>query len=337
MTVTTPTTLEIVAQQTLASASLAKEPLHKILKRLNYLWRYHRPPLVAISPTVASMTRDTVVECGVEPSADGLSYEFTHRCRIGGANGTMAITVEQWDGSSWTTIAGPSSDATTANSWFAKTQTATIAANARRLRVTYAHGTDAYWVSDLHAIPAPTSTPATRQQSGWIGYDDGLLAATGAPIHAELLNRCKTSAIAVLQDRRSMVLSWAQDRTTARHLGKVTSPWGSAFTGSAAMLLGRGPLGLPGNGGKAVVSLHLHGKTTGGGATATCSVRQVGASHDGSTVAFDLDDAWKTGDLVVVGERPEVEVVVVNPDTSGTGAAILDSLVGFWTPGEQAP
>jgi hypothetical protein len=333
MTITTPSTFEVVTQQALATAALTKEPLHTIARRLNYLWRRHRPAHVAVSPTTETMTRDTIVEVGVDPSVDGLLYAFTHRARIL-TTGTMAITVEAWDGASWATIYGPSSTATTGSTWFEHAHSTTIAAGTRRLRVTYAHGTDTYWVSDLHAVPAPTTTPSTPQTSGFAAYDDGQLAATGAPIHAELLNRCKASAVAVLQDRKHCVLSFAQDRTTPRFAGQVTQSPGSLFTGSPYQLLGRGRCELPGNLGAAVLTLHVHGKTTGGGTTATLTIRQVGATHADSSATFDLDDTWQqSSSIVVVGERPELELLVVNPDTSGTNKAIVDSVVALWSPG----
>lgn len=332
MTTTTPTTFGVVSQQDLALAAFDDATLDTILKRLNYAWQRHRPPLVAASPTVASMTRDTKLEFGCEPSADGLVYEFVHVVAILAA-GTMAITIEAWNGSSWSTLVGPTSDSTSIG-WFTKTHTATVPATTRRLRITYAHGTKAYWVSDVLAYPKPSSTPTSKQASGWVGYDDGLLAATGAPIHAELLNRCKASSVALLTDRKTMVLSFLQDRTDPRHDGQVTQPPGSIFTGSAFMTLGRGRLHLPGNKGPAIVSLHVHGSMTGTG-TRRVIVRHVDGVVADSSQSFDLDDTWQTADLVVHGESPLVEIVVQNSDNSGTGKAMVDSIVGFWQPGAR--
>lgn len=332
MTITTPATFGVVTQQALASAAFADSTLDTILKRLNYAWRKHRPQLVAIAPTVESMTRNTEIEFGVEPSADGLLYAFDHQLWIG-ANGTIAIEVEEWDGVAWATIYGPAGGATVGGAWHVASHTATISASARRLRITYDHGVAAYWVADIAAYPAPTTTPSTKQVSGWVAYDDGLLASTGAPIHAELLNRCKSSAAALLVDRKQMVLSFAQDRTNPRYDGQVTQPPGSVYDGSQAMVLGRGRLHLPGNAGPAVVSLHVHGSATGAGSR-TLLVRHLGGTLAGSSQSFTLDDTWRTADLTVVGESPEVELLILNTDTTGVGKAMVDSVVGFWTPGE---
>ncbi|MCB9739504.1 MAG: hypothetical protein H6747_09570 [Deltaproteobacteria bacterium] len=333
MTISTPSTFPRVAQQDLLTARLTSEPLSTILSRTNYLWQHHQPPLVDIAWLVgASMTRAQVFEFGLEPSADSLSYSFTHRWWVGGTAGSMSIKVEEYAGS-WSTIYGPTSTATSANAWHSRTHSATISASATRLRVTYDHGVDAFFPSHLLAIPAPTTTPSAKQPSGFVAFDDGLLGSSGAPLNTEMLNRAKASCAAVLTDRKSMVLSMAQDTFSAAQKGQVTSV--GIFSGSPSMTVGRAVASLPGNKGTTDISLHLRGYTSASSSTGyQCVVRQVGATHSGSSVTFDLDGSWHVSStLTVLGEQPDIEVVLLNPDTTGTETAVVESLIGYWTPG----
>ena len=332
MTITTPSTFPRVNQQALLTAQIESNPLATVLSRINYLWQHHRPALVNIAYLAgAALTRNNVFEFGLEASADGLLYSFVHRWYTT-TTGSMSIKVETWDGSSWSTIYGPTSTATTATTWHSRTHTATISASARRMRVTYDHGTDSYWPAHLLVTPAPATTPATKQPSGFVAYDAGLYAASGAPVNTEHLNRCKASAAALLADRKAMVLSVAQDTVDPHTPAKVTSV--GIFAGSPKMSMGRAVASLPGNKGKTDISLHFRGYTSKSPSTNyTATVRQVGATHSGSSVTFDLDGSWQTGTLTVIGETPEIDVSVNNQDLTGTETAVVESLVGFWAPG----
>ena len=148
-----------------------------------------------------------------------------------------------------------------------------------------------------------------------------------------MLNRVKESCAAVLADRKSMVLALAQDTFSAAQKGQVTSV--GIFSGSPNMTVGRAVASLPGNKGTTDISLHFRGYTSASSSTGyQCVVRQVGATHSGSSVTFDLDGSWKTSStLTVLGELVDLEVVLINPDTSGTETAVVESLTGFWTPG----
>ena len=102
------------------------------------------------------------------------------------------------------------------------------------------------------------------------------------------------------------------------------------------MTVGRSVASLPGNKGNADISLHFKGYTSKVPDTGyTCTVRQVGATHSGSSVTFDLDGSWHTSSvLTVIGETPEIDVSVQNLDLiAGTETAVVESFTGFWTPG----
>ena len=335
MSITTPATFPRVLQQDLLTARLDSAPIDTILSRVNYAWQHHAPPLVNVAWLSApALTRDQVYEFGIEPSVDGVAgllYSFRHRWRTTTA-GTMTITVEEWDGAAYNTIYGPTATATTATTWHLRTHTATVAANARRLRVTYAHGADSYWPAHLLAVPAPATTPAAKQPSGFVAFDNAQYTTPGAPIHAELLNRVKASIAAVVTDRKTMALSLVQDSVSPWVPAEVTTV--GIMSGGPHMAVGRSVASLPGNAGKAVLSLHFKGYTSAAPITNyRCTVRQVGATHSGSAVSFDLDGAWQTGSLTVIGETPGIEVSVSNPDISGGETAVVQALTGFWTPG----
>ena len=49
MSITTPAAIQVSTPGQLLVPSMLAQPLQRALENLNYLWKWHRPPLVAIS------------------------------------------------------------------------------------------------------------------------------------------------------------------------------------------------------------------------------------------------------------------------------------------------
>lgn len=224
MAVTVPSALAVVPKASVYSAPMAKEPLHQALKNVNYLWQYHRPPLISAVYTVAAaVTRSCIYHIPVKPSAEsgGIRYVFEHRFVCSAATQTVTVSVDYcttYAGGAtvWTSIysgavvTGGAGSLTTSVS-----AASTIPDTAVAIRVTYtapASGTR----TDHHLLvyPAPSSVPAAAYTTGYEPYDDGILAAAGAPIHEEWLQRCGGSSAVVLTDRRQCAFAFVQEYTT---------------------------------------------------------------------------------------------------------------------------
>lgn len=336
MTVTTPTAAPVTAQAALIGPALDVEPLKSMLEGLNYLYEYHRPPLVNVRYLCGSAyTRNTVFEIPVSPSADSIRYDIVHRW-YSAAAGSMTITVEEYDGLSWTTAYTSSAITTSATTWHSHSHNTTLPSDAIRLRVTYAHGVNSYYPCHILAYPSPGTTPTVIQSSGWEPFDDGLLGGGEAPIHTELLNRAKASALAVLRDRVHMVASLVQETTIAN-----VSYDGVVLTGgSNVMTVGRAVASLPGQTGLSKLQVRCKGYTDKASPSGyAIRLRQVGTVHDNNSVEFDVDnvaDDWQSGTMVVHGESPDLEVIVLNPSSAGTQTCVCAALVAWWDPGDPA-
>ena len=217
MTVTVNADLNLIEPVDLIVPEMAQQPLLAALQNLNFLYADHRPALASLMP----MTERYVVEpkayvFGVIPSADGIKYGFNHRFWVP-VEFDMEIKVETNTGtnpaSGWSAIY--TADHTlAANVLTTVSHTGlVIAANITMLRVTYTQDDDEASFIPHHILVYPDAdNPAANTgsdyPSGFAPFDDGLLASgQHAPIHTELIDRCKTSALALYRDRRQMVLS----------------------------------------------------------------------------------------------------------------------------------
>ena len=227
MAVTPVTTLAVVPKNLLWSPAMAKEPLHRTLLNLNYLWAYHRPPLLSVVYTVApALSRSVDYHIPILPSQEtgGLRYTFEHRFVCSSGAATVQVTVDSCTtyaggGTVWTNVYTQSVSSsgagvlTTSVSSIYVIPTAAVA-----LRVTYG-APSAGTRTDHHFLvyPAPSAPSAGTYSTGYRPYDDGILAAAGAPIHEELLQRCAISSRAVVEDRRHCAFAFVQEYTTTPH------------------------------------------------------------------------------------------------------------------------
>lgn len=217
MAVNVPATLGIVTEQSLLHAKMAADPINMALNDCNHLYGYFCPALVSFVPYVASGGggRSSSYVVPVLPSVDGLDYEFHHRF-LPTVNGTVTVEVEENAGTDpsmgWGDIYAPTATgAMVAGDFFTHTHTATIAATTKMLRFTYSAAAGDYLLSHVLAFPAPAVVPTGLQDSGFACYDDALLVGVaGAPVTTEMVDRCRSNAVAVLRDRWQVLASFVQ-------------------------------------------------------------------------------------------------------------------------------
>ena len=227
MAIVVPSGLEVVAKSSIFSAPMAKEPLHQALTNVNYLWRYHRPPLLSVVYHVdAAVARSSSYHIPVLPSQElgGLRYIWEHRFVCSAATQTVTVSVDYCTtyaggATAWTSIYSTAVVTGGAGSLTTSVSSAlTLPETAVALRVTYTSpGAGTRTDHHLLVYPAPLSVPAATYSTGFVPYDDGILSAAGAPIHEEFLQRCATSAAAVLTDRRQCAFAFVQEYSAAPH------------------------------------------------------------------------------------------------------------------------
>lgn len=301
MTITTPSGLQVTTAQQLLVPAVMQQPLLRALQNLNYLHRFHQPPVasVAWTGTAADATAAEYV-IPVMPSADGLLYTFRHRYVCSAASQSVQFDVEEtssYTGGSttWNSIA---SDTDTSNGTGGEvtehTQTGTIAATTEALKVTIgapASGTR----TDHHflAYPSPAAWTVGIKSSGGIPFDDGMLAhADDGAVHTELLNRLKTSAAAILTDRKQNCLSFAQEESNYRHV------W-DAKAAAKFYPLPPGRVWIPHQAPTAQLDLRVIASVDGGSNTDLIRIRQTGGVPSALQTTLDADGTVVSGTLDV--------------------------------------
>lgn len=308
MGVTIPSDLELLEPYDLIGFVRGddQEPLHTLLRRCNWHYATHRPPLRNSTPhsDVASSQRYIMP---VEPSADGLEYQVLLMAWTSLAT-TLTTVVEYATGSSsgsWTAVTGsPSMAVVMMGDNEVAAFDVTIPASAEFLRVTCSVLLGTVQVQNVLVMPKIlTSIAAGVKGCGFVPYDDTHLTSTGAAIHTEYINRGAANFRAVQADRRQDLLTYLQEVTAPKHTWR---PAGSLTSYLAAY----GVAGLPGQQ-TTTVTVRLRASDTGSGGTVT--IGQI----NGDAVSFAADDTDQTETLELYGEQPVI-YVRVTPDTDLT-------------------
>lgn len=341
MTITTPTALEVVTKSELVTARIESQPLHKILRGVNFLYQHHRPALVDVVLTGEPDTaRDQAFEFSIRPSADSLTYRVIVGWNQEAAGNTQVIVKEFRTSTTSYHVINSHTSTAYAGGESTVSERFTIDATATRLRVEFVASAK-YNPGHVLAYPEPLTTPASSS-SGFRAYDDGLWGSAGAPLHTELINRCKSSAVAVLRDRKQVALSLCQEHSISPLLdGKYNTSFYSY--GSISMPIAQAVCSLPGQS-KTEIDLYCIGYTDSAtpGTFYKVRVSQIGGGA-GSSVIFQLSnafdnlpatDAEQTQKITLYGEAPRVEVSIISGDATGTYKCVLNSLIGLWTPGD---
>lgn len=214
MAFTQPADVIITDDASLLVPAMALEPLHSALKNLNYLMKWHRPPLVDLCPTIddtAGAGRWTLI-VPIIPSVDALRYAFESRVMPSNTS-TLTITVgytTTTNMAAWVNIYTSTPGTTAATLLTALDVDKVIPADAVALRLDYQVAAGTIYVHHVHVAPAPGNTAAGIADSGAVPFDDGMITDTGAPIHTELLDRIKLTTLSILRDRRQNFFSFAQ-------------------------------------------------------------------------------------------------------------------------------
>ncbi len=241
MAIPNPTFYEIAAAGALVLPLAAAEPLEVAHRNANAMITLYRPPMRSIVYTdeaVSVGTRAYLV--AIQPSADGLPYRFRHIVRTGA--GTVAVAIEvEWQsaGGAWTSIYAAAS-AAGASTVVTVSHTATIPATADALRITYDRGAGAYFADSLLITPEAVM-PAERTTSGAWVYDDGVLAAVGAPINTELVTRPWRTTAAIIADRALCIAGFTQRGT----IDALYEASGGAAPNDTWAMLGYGVASVP--------------------------------------------------------------------------------------------
>jgi hypothetical protein len=342
MAVIVPTEFEVTPKSELVTARIEPQPLERVLRGLNYLYRHHTPPLVDVVLTgEADTTRDQAFEFVITPSADSMAYRVVTRWRQEAAGNTQVVVKEfRASTGAYHTIGAHASTAYGGGEQ-SVTERCTIDRTASRLRIEFV-ASAAYMPQHVMAYPEPLVWPATTV-SGFSAYNDGLWAATGAPCHTQLINRCKSDAMAILRDRRQCVLSFCQEHSTSPLFDGKYNTSVSSF-GTTSMSLGVAVCSLPGQS-KTVVDLSVIGYTSAvsPGQGYRVRVAQLGGGP-GSAVTFVLSNTFdnpatgnneaQTLPITLYGEAPRVEIVAQTGDATGLYTCVINSVIGLWRPGD---
>ena len=214
MTIPNPSAFEIAAAGALVLPAADDEPLEVAHRNANAMITLYRPPLRSVVYTdEASSVGARSYRLAIRPSADGLPYRFRHIVRTGTGTTAISITVEwQASGGGYTSIYSASS-AAGASTVVSVSHLATVPSTADEVRITYDRGADPY-LADSVLITPEASMPSARTTSGAWVYDDGVLAAVGAPINTELVTRPWRTTAAIIADRALCIAGFTQREDT---------------------------------------------------------------------------------------------------------------------------
>lgn len=322
MAITPPSSYSVVQWQDLSGkVDLAKEPLHTILSNTNHLYGYHRPAVVNFCPhndisTAGSTSYDFIVRAPL--SADGLKYELdwyaTHASNGGGQLEVFETTGAAAAG--WGSAVITSAASWNGGQWNNATSSGAFSANATFLKFTYSAAVNGQ-VEAIILRPARVGSisTSTTYASGFIPYEDDLLAATGAPINTEFLNRACNNAAAVMADRQQVVFSFVNEDSELHRFSKS----GPDTLIPVCMAQGN----LPGQAG-AILDIYVRGSD---GGTGYIYVGEVG----GEKVKLLADGTDRSGTITLTSESPVFTVDVV-PD-SGLD---LTYVTIHWKPGRMS-
>jgi hypothetical protein len=304
MTIPNPAAFEIAAAGALVLPVADDEPLEVAHRNANALITLYRPPMRSVVYTdEASSVGARVYRIAIQPSADAIPYRFRHIVRTG--TGTTAIDVEvEWQtaGGGYTSIYSAST-AAGASTVVSVSHTATIPAAADELRITYDRGADPY-MADSVLITPEAAMPSARTSSGAWVYDDGVLAATGAPINTELVTRPWRTTAAIIADRALCIAGFTQRSDTD---AMYEASGGSAPDDTWA-LMGAGIAAVPYA--PATVSVDVAAIAS----SAIASADRVRIVVGGVAVTLDSSDAVETATLT--------GVLVQQPGTLGASVSV---------------
>lgn len=347
MAIVTPgASMVITPAEDLIFQQMEAEPLKTALTNVNWLYLNHQPRLVGVAPSQPSaLARNAVVVAPITPSAEaGMRYDF-RTTAITSANTNLTVTVEYCTAytglptsgtpTAWTNIFTQVTATTAAAVTTQHKATQAIPSTAVALRWTVAAAAGTFELHHLHAAPVPSAVASGVQASGFAAYDDGLFdTVSGAPVHTELLNRCKRSTLAIMRDRRIMVASVAGDEAQANC--RVSETDKTAFAAFATLRLV-----FPWQSDTVAVSVQCLATVSAGSGTGLVKVSQVASDGvaDPAEVVLDASAAGAidsdTLSLTLQGDGPyRWADVAISMKTTAGNTTYLHSLAMIYRPGD---
>lgn len=281
MAITIPADLELFElNQLLGLIPAGQDPVHTLMRRVNWHYATHAPPLVDIAPDhVPAATVEVIVPC--YPSADYLTYDSVWQLYAAAA-GTVDIDIQEATtyGGVYTSLATyPHTvpDWGGGNTQF--TRNAQVATTTRFLKIRCLNGAGNVQVQGLTLSPQKlTSIAAAAKPSGMVPYEDAALTATGAPIHTEYWLRAQDSIRGTYSDRRQVLWSWCQTVAAPRIAIVASAQWTTQRFALAGCQL---PVSS-----KTLLTVYAKCADSGGGA-GTVLVGQVGSSYEPAKITAD--------------------------------------------------
>jgi len=328
MAITIPSTLELLTPQDfIGQVPSAEEPLHTLLRRLNWLYSTYSPPLVNASPYCSASGYAPAVVFPVLPSADGIAYDITIRiiAKETGSPNTCDISVYEATGytGSWSALPNsPFEDVAlvqsgTGSAAYAVTYTANLGAvdsSTRFIKVAVGH--DARKDTQIAAVliypRTISSISAGTFASGFVPYDDAALVTAGAAIHREYFDRIWNGVHAIMSDRRCALASFIADSGGLR-----------ISTAGTTRRVFFGQTHIPG-GGVTAATVHVKFGDTGAG---KLMVGQYNGG-DGSVVTFDDSTSAQSATIKLYGEKPLIQAVA----TVGTAMTFFHMVIDYADP-----
>lgn len=324
MTITTPSTPTIIAEQAYVQAAADQTPLQTILENANAAYQLHRPPLLVVGyTTVTQVDRTWTCQIPIQPSADGIKYKLRHYLlpQTSSPDDNMTVKVEEWTSAGgWSTLQNDTAVAATDNTQLIYEHTETIDADALKLRITYDRDNSGeFWPQGLLVYPFPDAPTAGVKASGFAPFDDGMLSESGAALNVEHHNRPKRNAHALLADRWQCAMSFVQEDDSTHTLYDVADP---ALSADLWLRLAHGRCVLPGQS-SPTLTVRVIASVDAGSTTDRIVVRQVG----GGSASFDASG---------ISVAPESGTLQVQLDAAGTlGARALLEALGKRTSGNS--
>ena len=325
MAITIPSTLELLEPQDfIGQVPSAQEPLHTLLRRLNWLYSTYSPPLVNVSPYCAAAGAHPDVIVPILPSADGLQYDITIRliAKETGTTNTADIEVKECAtfGGTYTDL--PNSpfsgvaltQSGTGSTAYAVTYVANlgaIAAASRFLKITAKHvdRKDIQIAAVLIYPRTVSSISAGTFSSGFIPYDDAALVTSGAAIHREYFDRIWQGVHAITSDRRCALASFVADTGGLR-----------ISTAGTTRRVFFGQTHIP-DGGVTEATVHVKFTDTG---TSTIMVGQYNGG-DGSVVTFTDSASAQSATIRLYGDKPLIQAIA----TVGTAMTLFYIVIDY--------
>lgn len=279
------------------------EPLVVALENVNAVYLYHQPAMLQGLPAdeYSGGTEGATYLLPVIPSVDGLPYTFQLAT-------TAATDVDRtYYESSDATISGATyssigTDSGTSGATGIITDGPyTIAAATRHIKIVYATAATIF-PEAICIYPTPAASVPAPTDAGFIAYDDGLYdTATGAPMHKELLDRCRKSTLAVWHDRKQCGYSLFCNTDPDGDEGethKISIGSGESITMPIARMR------LPGYAASARLTAKAIGITA--GATVTDGITITLKGKDSAVIQLDASGAVESGSASVTPDGDDL-------------------------------